>query len=311
MDKSGVDKLLTKFFIMNNISFNVIQSDSFKNLVKALGEFGPTYRLPSYTTLRTKLIPEAKKEVGEYVKNVKKSWEKTGCTIMSDTWSDLKQRCYINFIAHSPGGAVFLQFIEISKERKTGYLLKELCSKVIDLVGPQYVVQFVTDNASNFESAGEMLVGKYPTMYKTKCAAHGIQLLFKDIYKDLEWVRSAVDDAKSIQSFMYRHQIITGLMRDATNGRELKKPCATRFASNFIVLQSVLEVENALRLFVASPIWRGLEYTKSSEGKRVTCIIQDPDFWTRAKEVIDVLEPLVRILRLVDGDGDGKRIYRL
>ncbi|CAH9126863.1 unnamed protein product, partial [Cuscuta epithymum] len=148
-----------------------------------------------------------------------------------------------------------------------------------------------------------MLVGKYPTMYKTKCAAHGIQLLFKDIYKDLEWVRSAVDDAKSIQSFMYRHQIITGLMRDATNGRELKKPCATRFASNFIALQSVLEVENALRFFVASPIWRGLEYTKSSEGKRVTCIIQDPDFWTRAKEVIDVLEPLVRILRLVDGDG--------
>ena len=47
------------------------------------------------------------------VESAKKSWEKTSCT-----WIDMKQRYYIIFIAHSFGSVVFLQSIEISKERK-------------------------------------------------------------------------------------------------------------------------------------------------------------------------------------------------
>lgn len=78
---------------------------------------------------------------------------------------------------------MFLQSVEISEERKIGYFLSLLSSRVIDMVGPQHVLQFVSDNASNFEVAGDILIGKYPTMYRTKCAAHGIQLLFKDIYE--------------------------------------------------------------------------------------------------------------------------------
>lgn len=72
---------------------------------------------------------------------------------MCNTWSDIKKRCYINLVAHSLGGAIFLQYVEMSKERKTGHLLRDLCSKVIDFMGPQHFVQFVTDNASNYESA--------------------------------------------------------------------------------------------------------------------------------------------------------------
>ena len=60
MDKTDVDKLLAKLFVLNNIYFNAIQTQLFIDLVKALYEFGTTYKLPSFSTLRTKLIPKAK-----------------------------------------------------------------------------------------------------------------------------------------------------------------------------------------------------------------------------------------------------------
>ena len=89
-----------------------------------------------------------------------------------------------------------------------------------------------------------MLVEKYPTIHKTKCASHGIQLLFKYIYVEVECLWHTVDDAKSIQSYMYRHQIIIALMREAASRKELKKPCGTRLASNFLVVKSIVDVEN-------------------------------------------------------------------
>jgi len=56
-------------------------------------------------------------------------------------------------------------------------------------------------------------------------------------------------------------------------------------------------------MFIASLEWRVLEYSKASKGKIVTCIIQNHDFWSQARNVIELLEPFVRTLCLVDGDG--------
>lgn len=52
---------------------------------------------------------------------------------------------------------------------------------MIEYIGAEHVVQFVTDNDTNFESAGDMLIGQYPRMCKTRCDVHGVQLLLKDI----------------------------------------------------------------------------------------------------------------------------------
>ncbi|KAL0003982.1 hypothetical protein SO802_011543 [Lithocarpus litseifolius] len=165
----------------------------------------------------------------------------------------------------------------------------EQSKKIIEEIGSNHVVQFITDNATNFESVGDMLIGKYPHLYKTRCAAHGIQLLLKDIYEEVNRVQ--------------KHTIVLSLMRAHTNNKNLKHPCTTRFASNFLMLQSILNVESKLRLLVASSDWRGLDYSKKDIAKEVTNIIQSTKFWSQGHEVLLVLEPLVRVLRLVNGDG--------
>ena len=50
--------------------------------------------------------------------------------VMSDILSDMKQRAFINIIAYSPGGAIFMRSIDVSQERKTGFFSQTdyLCS---------------------------------------------------------------------------------------------------------------------------------------------------------------------------------------
>ncbi|XP_031250301.1 uncharacterized protein LOC116108172 [Pistacia vera] len=221
---------------------------------------------------------------------------------MFDIWTNIRHRSFINLVAHSPSSAVFIKSLDISRERKTGIYLKEIVVSVIESIGQDHVVQFITYNGSNFTSAGDILIGLYPRMYKTRCAAHGIQLLLKDIYEEVNLVKVATDEARIIVMFMTRYTVLHAAMKEFTKDRQLRQSCATRFASNFLMLQSVLDLENELRLFVASSEWRSFDYCKTESGKRVTEIVQS-EFWARGREVIKTIESLVRVLRLVDGDG--------
>ncbi|XP_031269064.1 uncharacterized protein LOC116127557 [Pistacia vera] len=197
---------------------------------------------------------------------------------------------------------MFIKSLDVSRERKTGIYLKEIIVSVIESIGQEHVIQFITNNGSNFTSAGDMLIGLYPQMYKMRCASHEIQLLLKDIYEEVNWVKVATDEARIIVMFMTQYTVLHAAMKEFTKDRQLRQPCATRFASNFLMLQSVLDVENELRLFVASSKWRGFDYCKTESAKRVTEIVQS-DFWARGREVIKTIEPLVQVLRLVDSDG--------
>lgn len=301
-DKEAVDMKVSMHFIKNNIAFNVIQTEAFQEMIEAVSNFGPGYKLPSYSTLRTKLVKNNREIVEEYVAEVKGSWSICGCTVMSDMWTDMNGRSYINVIASSPNGAVFLRSFERSADKHTGDFLKDLLVSVIEEIGAEHVVQIVFDNASNYGRAGDLLMRDYPHIYKSRCVAHGIQLLLKDMYKDIGWIKEVFDKAKDIVDYMYKHGIITNVMRDFTE-KELQKPVKTRFASQFLMLQSVLEAEDGLHHTVASSTWRNLPYSKTIAAQNVVNIIQSTDFWKEGSELVKFLEPLVRILRLADGDG--------
>ncbi|XP_042483874.1 uncharacterized protein LOC122064222 [Macadamia integrifolia] len=303
MDKSTWEKSLRDFFfIKNNISFNVVQSDAFINFVKCTAHYGPSVPIPSYGTLRGRIIPEARKDLEKYAEKVKFSWKQIGCIFMSDSWTDLKKRSFLNVIAYSPGGALFLKSEECSHARLTASYIFDILDREIQSIGPYLVVQLISDNASNYSSALDMLIEKYRWLFKTRCAAHGINLMLKDIYEKVFWVQEIFYEAKRIIDYLYKSIIVLWLMRSFTN-KDLKYPCKTRFASNFLMLQSIVEVEEKLRLLVASVKWRSLRNLRSFEGDRVVNTIQRESFWNDSKEILRFMEPIIRVLRLVDSDG--------
>ncbi|XP_042493873.1 uncharacterized protein LOC122073359 [Macadamia integrifolia] len=221
---------------------------------------------------------------------------------MSDTWTDLKKWSFLNVIAYSPGGALFFRSEECSHARLTGPYILDILDREIQSVGQNLVVQIISDNASNYSSALDMLIGKYRWLFKTRCAAHGVNLMLKDIYEKVFWFQEIFDEAKRIIDYLYKSIIVLQLIRSFTN-KDLKYPCKTKFASNFLMLQSIVEVEEKLRLLVASADWRSLRNSKSVEADRVVYTIQRESFWNDLKEILRFMEPIIRVLRLVDGDG--------
>ncbi|XP_043704939.1 uncharacterized protein LOC122654763 [Telopea speciosissima] len=301
--KESLERRLTDFFVKNNISINMMQIDSFIEMMRAACEYGPGFVVPDYSTLHTRLIPEAKTEVMEYVNNIKSTWAETGCTIMSDSWTDLQKRSWVNVIAYSSRGAVFLKCIDCGTNKITApFLFKEI-SAVIEELGPQNVVQFISNNTTNYNLCGDLLREKWRHIYMTNCAAHGVNLLLKDIYKHVRWVREVINDGKLVVDYIHSHTAILALMRQFINGKELKQPCKARFATNFLMLQSLIAVENELRLLVASSDWSSFHFNGAEMAVKTVEIIQSDAFWEGAKEVVSFMGPIIRILHLVDSEG--------
>jgi hypothetical protein len=63
---------------------------------------GRDFKGPSMHDLRGSLLQKEVQSIEEYLRDFKVSWAKTGCTIMSDGWSDGKNRTIINFFVSCP-----------------------------------------------------------------------------------------------------------------------------------------------------------------------------------------------------------------
>jgi hypothetical protein len=91
-------------------------------------------------------------------------------------------------------------------------------------------------------------------------------------------------------------------MRKFTNGREILRPAPTRFATNFIALQSILSQKNALRAMVTSQEWTISAYAKDAKAKQFVEQVLNTNFWTACADIVKLKEPLVGVLRLVDSE---------
>ncbi|XP_065634100.1 uncharacterized protein LOC112022367 [Quercus suber] len=117
-------------------------------------------------------------------------------------------------------------------------------------------------------------------------------------------VDEVIKKAKKITKFIYNHGVVLDLMReDFTNGRELCCPTITRFATNCLSLQSMLRFKKELRQMFTCDKWLSCSHAKIAVGKEISKIVlKDYSFWSQCKNIVRVSEPLVRVLRLVDGD---------
>ncbi|KAL7234857.1 hypothetical protein ACSBR1_018342 [Camellia fascicularis] len=165
----------------------------------------------------------------------------------------------------------------------------------VDEIGEQYVVQVVTDNQPALKVASKMLMRKRKYLYWTGCSAHCIDLMLKDI-ANKKSVAKVIEDGKTITNFIYNSGWVLDLMRKFTGNRELIRPAITRFATNFIAIESIVKYKQQLRAMFNSNEWKNSRWWKVKTGQPYN------EFWQKAIELYKVHVPLVRVLRLVDGD---------
>lgn len=237
---------ICRFFYKNAIAFNCIKCPTFKKMVTSIGDYGRGLKPPTYHEVRVSYLKKEVDLVHEGLEVYKKEWKKTGCTLMSDAWTDGKSRSITNFLVNSPRGTVFVKSIDTSGISKNAEKLCELLDEVVNEIGEENVVQVVTDSASAYVNAGKMLEKKRTKMFWNPCAAHCIDLMLGDIGEFPIFI-DTLAKAKEVTVFIYRHHWVLHMFRVYTNKRKLAWPVVTRFATAYFTLKSFHEKKVQLR----------------------------------------------------------------
>ncbi|XP_022031007.1 uncharacterized protein LOC110931946 [Helianthus annuus] len=213
----------------------------------------------------------------------------------------MRNRSLINFLVNNQYGTVFLKTVDASNCVKDAEKIFELLDGVIEEIGEDIVVQVVTDNASNYKKAGEMLMKKRKKLYWTPCAAHCIDLMLEKI-GELPQHKNALLKAKKVSNFIYNHNWVLSLARKIL-GKDLLRPATTRFATAFLTIQSLYDSKDALQQMFVSNDWKNCAWAKKDDGKNVKKIIMDErTFWPSVVYTLQTTSPLVEVLRIVDGE---------
>eukprot|EP00253_Pinus_taeda_P001665 PITA_01665 len=98
-EKEEADNLLAKFLLWSDILFSIVRNNPFfQPAVDAIASVGPGYKIPSYHDFRGRILQNQKRDCTQRLEDFRASWAKTGCTVMSDGWTDQKGRTLLNFL---------------------------------------------------------------------------------------------------------------------------------------------------------------------------------------------------------------------
>jgi hypothetical protein len=219
--RDSVCRAIARFLYANAIPFNVVRTDEFREMFDEVIMHGKGFEPPSYHEVRVKYLKEEVKTTKDAMEEHRAEWEKTGCTIMTDGWTDKKRRMILNFLVNNPKGTVFLKSVDASNISKTTDKIFKLMDDIVEEVGEDNVVQIVTDNATNYKAAGEMLMNKRKRQYWTPCATHCVDLMLEAFEKKILVHAVTIPKGTKIATFIYSRTYLICLLKKFTKGRDL------------------------------------------------------------------------------------------
>lgn len=156
------------------------------------------------------------------------------------------------------------------------------------------------------KSTREDLEAKYPSLFVLLCAAHSLDLLLEDFYKKNQWAKNAVDALREVVKFIRNHHRPLALFRNKSH-LELLKPGDTRFGSNFVMLERLLQVHDILDELMGSREWkawvkRQKKRAKKEQAAEIKATIRNVVVWKDAKALVKASKPFVIAMKLAGGD---------
>jgi hypothetical protein len=301
----GAIKGIVKWFLHAGVPAHTASSPYFQTMVDAIAEAGPGIKAPTSKYIYETGLDEEYAELHKWVDDFKLVWKERGCTLMCDGWTGTTRKSMINFLVYCTEGTVFMKSVDASGKIKNADFLYRLMDELVEEIGEENVVQLVTDNEASYKAAGRLLMEKRRHIYWVPCAAHSIDLMMEDIGKD-KHIAKLVSQAQMITTFIYGHNRILNIMRTHTGGRDLLRAGPTRFASNFISLESLAKFRHQLGQTINSVDYlqhvRTLRSDSRQTAREVAELIGSSRFWEKVHYYLKVIEPLVHVLRMVDGD---------
>ena len=170
---------------------------------------------------------------------------------------------------------------------------------MIKEVSEENVVQIFIDNGSTFVKAEKLLMKKH-NLYWTPCVAHCIDLMFEDI-GNRESVFDLITNARKIINFIYNHDWLLATMRKVCGG-DIVGLGATRFATNFIALASLLKKRVDLKKIFISDEWAFQKLSRMTVEREVEGLMFNHAYWENVSNLVSIYEALYTVLRIVDSE---------
>ncbi|WOK98538.1 hypothetical protein Cni_G07250 [Canna indica] len=90
--KEQVDYQCNLFFYTSALPFNVVKNLEFEKFCEMVERYEIGYKPPCYHDMREKLLRKAMANIDVTLEEFREEWKRTGCSIMSDGWTDRKRR---------------------------------------------------------------------------------------------------------------------------------------------------------------------------------------------------------------------------
>jgi hypothetical protein len=182
------------------------------------------------------------------------------------------------------------------------------------------LVGWVVDNTKANWRAMLMLQEERPAWIMRGCFAHSIALLMKDFCKfssttgrgaaarsfGMRWAQECVETGNKIANFLQdsglARQLVAKKQVEIMGGRRptIHVNVPTRWATNYLVLHSILQSRTALQLTVASESWGQLP--SGSQASTIGGYLMDARFWRSAEMLVELLQPFSDAIHQLEGD---------
>ncbi|TVU19386.1 hypothetical protein EJB05_35531, partial [Eragrostis curvula] len=271
----------------------------------------PGYVPPGPKQLQTNLLQQEMADIGSLLETIKSSWGEAGVTILADGWSDVKRRPVINILAVTESGPVFLKAVNNEDGLKTREYIAEKLISAIEHVGPENVIQVITDNNHVCRAAGELIEEKYSHIQWTPSVAHTLSLALKNIctakstedadLKDCHWILEVVEDATVIKNFIIDHTMMSSMF-DEFSKLKMLVVADTRFASDIVMLKRFRLIKRSLQMMVISDKWSDYRKCNMEQAQIVKTKILDDLWWDQVDYILDFTEPIYSMIRMVENE---------
>ncbi|XP_020415467.1 uncharacterized protein LOC18782979 [Prunus persica] len=273
--REQLDGEIARMFYTGGLSFQFSRNPHYVNAFRiACSKTLPGYQPPGYNMLRTTLLQKEKNNIEECLQPMKRA-------------------------------------INCEGECKDKFFMANLLIESIREIGPQNVVQVVTDNAPVCKAAGHIVEAKFKHIFWTPCVVHTLNLALKNIcspvprnpevYEQCSWISTISSDAWFIKNFIMNHNMRLSMYNDHCK-LKLLSVAETRFASTIVMLRRFKQVKQGLEQMVISEQWDIYKEDDVVKARTVKEKILDECFWEDIDYILNFTSPIYEMLRLSDTD---------
>ncbi|XP_021803930.1 uncharacterized protein LOC110748227, partial [Prunus avium] len=215
-------------------------------------------------------------------------------------------------MATCDSGPMFLKAINCEGETKNASFIANLLDECIREIGPQNVVQVITDNASACKAAGQIIEAKYSHIFWTPCVVHTLNLALKnictpkaspnnDVWGQCIWISDVADECWAVKNYIMNHQMRLAMFNHHSKLKFLSI-ADTRFASIIVMMRRYREIKVELQRMVVSEEWDAYQEDNVEKAKCIKEKILDDVLWSKIDYILSFTYPIYDMLRKCDTD---------